>query len=49
MLNLAAIKPDQNRLNLTLDTFSDIIIAPGEERVPFTAPACGLYLVKVTY
>ena len=49
MLNLAAIKPDRNRLNLTLDTFSDIIIVPGEGRVSFTAPACGLYLVKVIY
>jgi len=49
MLNLAAIKPDRNRLNLTLETFSDIIITPGKERVPFTAPACGLYLVKVIY
>jgi tRNA pseudouridine38-40 synthase len=49
MLNLAAVKQDQNRLNLTLDTFSDIITAPGEERMPFTAPACGLYLVKVSY
>ncbi len=49
MLNLATIDADQNPLNLTLDSFSDIITAPGEERVPFTAPACGLYLVKVAY
>ena len=49
MLNLAAIEPDQNPMNLTLDTFSDIITAPGEGRVAFTAPARGLYLVKVTY
>lgn len=49
MLNLAVAAPDQNRLNLTLNTFSDIISAPTEDRVPFTVPACGLYLVKVIY
>lgn len=49
MLNLATIEPDQNQLNLTSDTFSDIISAPTGRRVTFTAPACGLYLVKVIY
>jgi len=49
MLNLATVEPDQNQLNLTLAAFSDIITAPGGHRVAFTAPACGLYLVKVIY
>ena len=49
MLNLATAEPDQNPANLTLQSFSDIITAPTEERLPFTAPACGLYLVRVTY
>ena len=49
MLNLATLNPDQNRLNLTLQSFSDMIAAPTEERVAFTAPAHGLYLVKVLY
>lgn len=49
MLNLATRTPDQNRLNLTLQSFSDMITAPTEERVAFTAPAHGLYLVKVLY
>ncbi len=49
MLNLATVNQDQNRLNLTLDAFSDIITAPMEKRVAFTADACGLYLVKVIY
>jgi tRNA pseudouridine38-40 synthase len=49
MLNLATVHPDQNALNLTLDSFSDMIINPSGRRVAFTAPACGLYLVKVVY
>lgn len=49
MLNLATVSPDRNRLNLTLPAFSDIMSAPTGERVAFTAPACGLYLVKVVY
>jgi tRNA pseudouridine38-40 synthase len=49
MLNLASLHPDQNALNLTLESFSDMIINPAGRRVPFTAPACGLYLVKVVY
>jgi tRNA pseudouridine38-40 synthase len=49
MLNLATVEPDQNALNLTLDSFSDMIIDPSGRRVAFTAPACGLYLVKVVY
>lgn len=49
MLNLATVEPDQNRLNLTLQSFSDMITAPTDERVAFTAPAHGLYLVKVLY
>jgi tRNA U38,U39,U40 pseudouridine synthase TruA len=49
MLNLATVHQDSNRLNLTLDRFSDMISAPTDERVAFTAPAHGLYLVKVLY
>jgi tRNA pseudouridine38-40 synthase len=49
MLNLATLNPDQNALNLTLESFSDMIMNPAGRRVPFTAPACGLYLVKVVY
>ena len=49
MLNLATAEPDQNPANLTLQSFSDIITAPTEDRIPFTAPACGLYLVRVIY
>jgi len=49
MLNLATVEPDQNRLNLTLQSFSDMITAPTDKRVAFTAPAHGLYLVKVLY
>lgn len=49
MLNLASAEPDANSLNLTLERFGDIITASTEERVPFTAPAHGLYLVSVGY
>ncbi len=49
MLNLATVNPDGNRLNLTLDRFADIITATTDERVAFTAPAHGLYLVSVGY
>ena len=49
MLNQATVHPDQNAHNLTLDSFSDMIINPSGRRVAFTAPACGLYLVKVVY
>ncbi|MBD3257185.1 hypothetical protein GF377_02035, partial [candidate division GN15 bacterium] len=49
MINLAAVNPDRNRLNLTLDMFRDIMNAPSDERVAFTAPAHGLYLVSVGY
>ena len=49
MLNLATLHPDQNALNLTSDSFSDMIQNPAGRRVAFTAPACGLYLVKVVY
>jgi tRNA pseudouridine38-40 synthase len=49
MLNLATVTPDANRLNLTLDSFTDIITASTGQRVAFTAPAHGLYLVSVGY
>jgi tRNA U38,U39,U40 pseudouridine synthase TruA len=49
MLNLATVEPDKNLLNLTLDSFSDMMKASTGQRVTFTAPACGLYLVEVIY
>lgn len=49
MLNLAAVNPDNNKLNLTLDKFANIIESRTDERVTFTAPAHGLYFVSVGY
>jgi tRNA U38,U39,U40 pseudouridine synthase TruA len=49
MVNLATLQPDQNRENLTLESFGNIIQSPGRERNVFTAPARGLYLVSVKY
>lgn len=49
MVNLATVKPDNNMHNLTLERFGSIIAAQSDERVVFTAPACGLYLVQVGY
>jgi tRNA pseudouridine38-40 synthase len=49
MLNLADSRPDANRDNLTLAAFQDIILAPQDRRIRFTAPAHGLYLVAVGY
>jgi len=49
MANIAAPDHDNNKLNLTLDRFKDIIESPTTDRVTFTAPAHGLYLVLVGY
>lgn len=49
MVNLASVKPDDNKQNLTLDEFKDIIENASRDRVVFTAPAAGLYLVSVGY
>jgi tRNA pseudouridine38-40 synthase len=49
MSNLAQINPDKNKLNLTLEKFGDIINSQTDERLMFTAPACGLYLRSVQY
>ena len=49
MVNLAAISKDNNPQNLTLQRFGDIIQASTMERVVFTAPPQGLYLVSVQY
>lgn len=49
MVNLATVQQDKNKLNLTLERFGDIIKTPTTERVEFTAPAQGLYLVSVGY
>ncbi|MBD3404019.1 tRNA pseudouridine(38-40) synthase TruA [candidate division GN15 bacterium] len=49
MINLAAETPDRHPANLTLADFGDIMKIPSETRVPFTAPAHGLYLVSVGY
>ena len=49
MVNIASLKQDANSRNLTLERFRDIISAQTDERVVFTAPAHGLYLVSVEY
>lgn len=49
MVNLAGKNPDKNKLNLTLDSYRDIILSSSEQRVVFTAPPQGLYLVAVNY
>jgi tRNA pseudouridine38-40 synthase len=49
MVNLAAVEKDNNPQNLTLERFGDIIQSLTEERVVFTAPPQGLYLVSVQY
>jgi tRNA pseudouridine38-40 synthase len=49
MVNLSTLKQDNNMHNLTLERFGSIIAAQSSERVVFTAPACGLYLVQVGY
>lgn len=49
MVNLATEKSDKNLRNLTLEKFQDIINLKNDERISFTAPACGLYLVSVGY
>ncbi len=49
MVNIATMKQDGNKDNLTLAKFEDIIQTQTEERVKFTAPAHGLYLVSVRY
>lgn len=49
MVNLATIKSDNHRENLTLDRFADILSVPTDKRVVFTAPPQGLYLVTVNY
>ena len=49
MVNIASQTQDTNSRNLTLERFRDIINAQTDERVVFTAPAHGLYLVSVGY
>jgi len=49
MLNLALVSPDSNPLNLTLERFGNIMNSGSDERIAFTAPARGLYLVAVGY
>ena len=49
MVNIASETQDANSRNLTLERFRDIINAQTDERVVFTAPAHGLYLVSVGY
>lgn len=49
MVNLARVAQDSNKHNLTLEAFADIIKKASCERVVFTAPAAGLYLVSVGY
>jgi len=49
MVNIASLERSHHPENLTLEQFADIIHAPTQQRVVFTAPAQGLYLVSVTY
>ncbi|NOY87843.1 MAG: tRNA pseudouridine(38-40) synthase TruA [FCB group bacterium] len=49
MVNIATTDKDQNKQNLTLGRLEDIIKNPTMERITFTAPAHGLYLVSVKY
>jgi len=49
MVNVADENPDNNKQNLTLERFADIIETAADRRVVFTAPARGLYLVSVHY
>jgi len=49
MVNLATVEPDNNKNNLTLGRLRNILKSSTKERVVFTAPACGLYLVSVGY
>ena len=49
MVNLGSVKQDNNLRNLTLSRFESILHGQVDERVVFTAPACGLYLVNVDY
>jgi tRNA pseudouridine38-40 synthase len=49
MINVATEQQDDNRLNLTLADFENIISSTENKRVVFTAPPHGLYLVSVRY
>jgi tRNA pseudouridine38-40 synthase len=49
MINVATVDSDRNPRNLTLTKLADIINFPPAERVVFTAPPQGLYLVSVQY
>ena len=49
MVNLGEVHQDKNSLNLTLEAFKDIMSASSEQRMAFTAPGHGLYLVSVGY
>jgi tRNA pseudouridine38-40 synthase len=49
MVNVATIEKDDNPHNLTLERFANIINISTKERVVFTAPPQGLYLVSVQY
>jgi tRNA pseudouridine38-40 synthase len=49
MVNLARRPQDNNMQNLTLERFGNIMLGQIEERVVFTAPPQGLYLVAVGY
>ncbi len=49
MVNLALVNQDKNKLNLTLGKFKNILNIQNNDRITFTAPPQGLYLVKVGY
>ncbi len=49
MVDLAVIKKDNSKHNLTLESFRDIIESSTDYRIISCAPAHGLYLVSVEY
>jgi len=49
MVDLASVKKDNSKHNLTLESFRDIIESSTDYRITSTAPAHGLYLVSVEY
>lgn len=49
MVNVATEQQDNNMLNLTLEDFQNTLQGSRTDRIAFTAPAHGLYLVAVGY
>ena len=49
MVQIASLKKDKNKQDLTLESFRDIIESSTDYRITSCAPAHGLYLVSVEY